>query len=72
MKIDKNEIIDQFNIFFFAGMDTTGHLSAVTLYQLALNPKFQDLALEEINKNISFDKKSDGEIYVKHEDLKNL
>jgi len=34
-KITIDEIIDQFITFFFAGMDTTGHLTAMCLYNLA-------------------------------------
>jgi len=41
--------------FFFAGMDTTGHLIGMALYKLAKHPEYYDRLMTEIDLNIKDD-----------------
>jgi len=47
-KMSEEEIIDQFVTFFFAGMDTTGHLLTMVVYYLDKYPELKTKMLEEI------------------------
>ncbi len=40
--INFDEIIDQFNTFFFAGTDSTGNLTGMCIYALANNQDIQE------------------------------
>ncbi len=55
----EDEIIDQFNIFLFAGMDTTGHLAAMSMYEMAVHPEVQDKVRAEVNSLIPGDPLTD-------------
>ena len=52
------EIIDEFVTFFVAGMDTTGHLIGMTLYNLTQNPQYLTGLEEERNAMYNTDKMS--------------
>lgn len=47
-RITKEEIIHQLFSFYFAGIDTTGHLVAFSAYTLAEYPQYKDKIVEEI------------------------
>jgi cytochrome P450 len=49
-KITKEEIIQQLISFYFAGIDTTGHLVAFALYALAEFPEHRQRIIEEIRR----------------------
>ena len=49
-RITKEEIIQQLISFYFAGIDTTGHLVAFALYALAEYPQHKERIIEEIKK----------------------
>ena len=51
-RITKEEIIQQLISFYFAGIDTTGHLVAFALYALAEYPKYKERIVEEIKREI--------------------
>ncbi len=57
-RLSDKEIVDEFITFFVAGMDTTGHLIGMTLYNLTQNPEY----IEKLQKEIS-------QIYDKEEVL---
>ncbi|EAR93989.2 cytochrome P450 family monooxygenase (macronuclear) [Tetrahymena thermophila SB210] len=47
-EITIDEIIDNFCALFFAGTDTTGNMTGVSLYYLSQNPKIQEEARDEV------------------------
>lgn len=49
LRLSDKEIVDEFLTFFVAGMDTTGHLIGMALYNLTQNPE----ELEKLEKEIS-------------------
>lgn len=62
MPIGKEEILQQLISFYFAGIDTTGHLVAFSLYCLAEYPEYRNKIIEEIKsifkdsiENISYE-----------------
>ena len=46
----KEEIVSQFLTFFFAGTDTTSHLTTMMMYMLAVNPVVQKKLYEEVSR----------------------
>ncbi|KAL4454605.1 hypothetical protein ABPG74_021810 [Tetrahymena malaccensis] len=50
--ITKNEIIQQYLTFYFAGTETTAHLISMTLYALSNNQQIYEKLMKEINDNI--------------------
>lgn len=65
------DIIDEFITFFIAGMDTTGHLIGMTLYNLAKNPEYLKELEEERNRIYNKESKVTGEA-VQHLDVLHL
>lgn len=59
-KITKEEIIQQLISFYFAGIDTTGHLVAFALYSMAEYPECRKKIVEELKTHI---KDMDGITY---------
>lgn len=51
-RITKEEIIHQLISFYFAGIDTTGHLVAFVLYALAEYPQCRQNIIDEIKAQI--------------------
>ena len=50
LRLSDKEIIDEFITFFVAGMDTTGHLIGMTLYNLTQNPEYLEKLQKEIHQ----------------------
>jgi cytochrome P450 len=48
LKIEKEEILQQLISFYFAGIDTTGHLVAFSIYCLAEYPEYREKIIAEI------------------------
>jgi cytochrome P450 len=53
--ITEEDLLSQFITFFFAGMDTTGHLIGMAIYQLAKNPEYLDRLMKELEENVKED-----------------
>ena len=51
-KITKEEIMHQLISFYFAGIDTTGHLIAMSLYALAEYPEYRQRVVDELLEHI--------------------
>jgi len=49
-KLTDQDIVDEFVTFFMAGMDTTGHLATMALYNLTLAPEYLPKLKEERDK----------------------
>jgi len=49
-RLSDKEIVDEFITFFIAGMDTTGHLLGMTLYNLTQNPEYVEKLNQEIKE----------------------
>jgi len=49
-RLSDKEIVDEFITFFIAGMDTTGHLIGMALYNLTQNPEYVEKLKTEINQ----------------------
>lgn len=47
--LDDEDVVNEFIAFFVAGMDTTGHLTAITTYYLSQNPSVMTKCEEEIS-----------------------
>lgn len=47
-RITKEEIMHQLISFYFAGIDTTGHLIAMGLYALAEYPEYKQRMIDEL------------------------
>lgn len=61
-RIEREEILQQLITFYFAGIDTTGHLVAFSVYCLAEYPEYRNKIIEEIKsifkdsiENISYE-----------------
>ena len=54
--LSDEDIIDEFIILFISGMDTTGHLIAMTLYNFCISEKFQQRLKEERDKTYNTEK----------------
>jgi len=50
LRLSDSEIVDEFITFFIAGMDTTGHLIGMTLYNLTQNPEYVEKLKTEIEQ----------------------
>ena len=54
--LSDEDIVDEFIILFVSGMDTTGHLIAMTLYNIAKSTKYQQTLQEERNQTYNKEK----------------
>ena len=51
-RITKDEIVQQLISFYFAGIDTTGHLLAFAIYALGEFPKHRERIIQEMDEII--------------------
>jgi len=54
-RLSDKEIVDEFITFFVAGMDTTGHLIGMTLYNLVKHPEHHEKLNQEIKEKYDQD-----------------
>ena len=64
-RFSDEDIINEFVTFFVAGMDTTGHLIGMTLYNLGRNPQYLKELKEEREKTYNQEKNTTAEILQK-------
>jgi len=68
-RLSDNEILDEFLTFFVAGMDTTGHLVGMALYNLTKNPEYFAKLKEEREKGYNKSEYVSAEVIQEMEEL---
>jgi len=69
MRLTDKEIVDEFITFFIAGMDTTGHLVAMVLYDLCKSPEHFEALEKERNETYNKEKNINVDILEKMTEL---
>ena len=72
LRLSDKEIVDEFITFFIAGMDTTGHLIGMTLYNLTQHPEHVEKLKTEIAETYDKDETLTTDTLQKMDELHNV
>ena len=72
LRLSDKEIVDEFITFFIAGMDTTGHLIGMTLYNLTQHPEWIEKLKTEIEQTYDKDSILTTDTLQKMDELHNV